>query len=85
MTEVNKQRLFIASCFALITTAFAFAIRAGIMNDLAKTMDMSDTQLGWINFMGAFGFPIATLVGGPLYNSIGPKKLGWVAFGCHFV
>ena len=83
--KVNKQRLFIASCFALITTAFAFAIRAGIMNDLANDFHLTDTQLGWINFMGAFGFPIATLVGGPLYNSIGPKKLGWVALSCHFL
>ncbi len=82
---INKSRLFTASCFALITTAFAFAIRAGIMNDLAKDFQLTDTQLGWINFMGAFGFPIATLVGGPLYNSLGPKKLGWVAFFCHFL
>jgi MFS family permease len=82
---INKNRLFLASCFALITTAFAFAIRAGIMNDLAKDFHLTDTQLGWINFMGAFGFPIATLVGGPLYNSLGPKKLGWVAWTCHFL
>lgn len=80
---INKNRLFIASCFALITTAFAFAIRAGIMNDLAKDFNLNDKQLGWIQFMGLFGFPIATLVGGPLYNSLGPKKLGWVAWICH--
>jgi len=80
---INKNRLFLASCFALITTAFAFGIRAGIMNDLAADFQLNDTQLGWINFMGIFGFPIATLVGGPLYNSLGPKKLGWVAFFCH--
>ncbi|MBK8701899.1 MAG: MFS transporter [Saprospiraceae bacterium] len=85
MNGVNKQRLFIASCFALITTAFAFAIRAGIMNDLAKDFNLTDTQLGWIQFMGAFGFPIATLIGGPLYNSLGPKKLGWIALACHFL
>jgi MFS family permease len=85
MEIINKNRLFLASCFALITTAFAFAIRAGIMNDLTKDFNLTNTQLGWINFMGAFGFPIATLVGGPLYNSIGPKKLGWVAFICHFL
>lgn len=85
MTGVNKQRLFMASCFALITTAFAFAIRAGIMNDLVKEMQLTDTQLGWIGFMGAFGFPIATFVGGPLYNSFGPKKLGYIALACHFV
>ncbi|MFN4086372.1 MAG: MFS transporter [Spirosomataceae bacterium] len=80
---LNKNRLFLASCFALITTAFAFGIRAGIMNDLASDFNLNDTQLGWINFMGIFGFPIATLVGGPLYNTLGPKKLGWVAFFCH--
>ena len=82
---INKQRLFTASCFALITTAFTFGIRAAIMNDLSSEMSMSDTQLGWINFMGVFGFPIATLIGGPLYNSIGPKKLGWIAFFSHIL
>jgi predicted MFS family arabinose efflux permease len=81
--SINRNRLFIGSCFALITTAMAFAIRAGIMNDLAGGFSMSDSQLGWIQFMGTFGFPIATLVGGPLYNSLGPKNLGFIAFFCH--
>lgn len=83
MQEINKPRLFAASCFALITTAFAFAIRAGIMNDLSTSFNLTNTQLGWINFMGAFGFPIATLVGGPLYNTLGPKNLGILAFVTH--
>ena len=81
----NANRLFIASCLALLTTAFAFGIRAGIMNDLVADMNLTDTQLGWINFMGIFGFPIATLVGGPLYNSLGPRKIGNVAFISHIL
>lgn len=84
MDHINKNRLFLGSCFALITTAFAFGIRAGIMNDLVKDMQLNDSQLGWINFMGAFGFPIATLVGGSIYNSLGPKKIGYLAFFSHF-
>lgn len=83
--QINRNRLFIASCFALLTTAFAFGIRAGIMNDLVADMSMTDTQLGWINFMGIFGFPIATLIGGPLYNSLGPKKIGDIAFISHIL
>lgn len=83
--SINRNRLFIASCFALVTTSFAFGIRAGIMNDLVETMKMDDSQLGWINFMGIFGFPIATMIGGPMYNSVGPKKLGWVAFFSHMI
>ncbi|MDV3307528.1 MAG: MFS transporter [Cyclobacteriaceae bacterium] len=82
---INANRLFIASCLALLTTAFAFGIRAGIMNDLVADMSLTDTQLGWINFMGIFGFPIATLVGGPLYNSLGPRRIGNVAFICHIL
>lgn len=85
MDQINKNRLFLGSCFALITTAFAFGIRAGIMNDLVRDMQLNDSQLGWINFMGAFGFPIATLVGGSIYNSLGPKKIGYIAFFSHFI
>ncbi len=83
--EVNKNRLFFGSCFALITTAMAFGIRAGIMNDLTSTLSLSDTEKGWINQMAFLGFPIATLVGGPLYNSLGPKKLGFIAFIAHLL
>ncbi len=82
---VNKNRLFIGSCFALITTAMAFGIRAGIMNDLTNTLSLSDTEKGWINQMAFLGFPIATLIGGPLYNSLGPKKLGLIAFIAHIL
>ncbi|MBK8051880.1 MAG: MFS transporter [Saprospiraceae bacterium] len=85
MEQINRNRLFIASCFALITTAMAFGIRAGIMNDLVKDMQLSDTQLGWINFMGTFGFPIATLVGGSMYNHFGPKKIGYIPSMSHLV
>lgn len=81
--SINKSRLFTASCFALLTTSFAFAIRAGIMSDLQTGLNIDEVGLGWINFMGVFGFPIATLVGGPLYNAIGPKNLGWIAFFSH--
>ena len=84
-TSINRNRLFIGSCFALITTAFAFSLRAGIMNNLASDFQLSDTELGWIAFMGTFGFPIATLVGGPLYNSLGPKNLGYIAFFSHII
>ncbi len=84
-TSINRNRLFIGSCFALITTAFAFSLRAGIMNNLANDFHLTDTQLGWIAFMGTFGFPIATLVGGPLYNSLGPKNLGYIAFFSHII
>lgn len=80
---INKQRLFNASCFALITTAFSFSIRAGILSQLAKDFNLSGEQLGFINSMWFLGFPIAMIVGGLVYHTFGPKNIMMVAFICH--
>ena len=85
MSNINAQRLFTASCFALVTTAFAFAIRAGILGELASKFGLTDTQLGYINQMAILGFPIATMVGGWLYNEFGPKRMMQLALGSHLV
>jgi MFS family permease len=86
MSNLNASRLFTASCFALVTTAFAFAIRAGILNELRDKLGLDGTQLGLINQMVlGIGFPIATIVGGLLYNSLGPKRMVWIAFACHLL
>ncbi len=80
---IQKSRLFNASCFALVTTSMAFAIRAGILGQLGKEFGLSNTELGYVTQMAFLGFPIATIVGGPLYNSLGPKKLIALAFFGH--
>ena len=81
--EINKNRLFLGSCFALITTAFSFSIRAGILPQLAKDFNLSAEQLGFINSMWFLGFPIAMIIGGLVYHTFGPKKIMLTAFVCH--
>lgn len=83
MNQVNPSRLFLASCFALITTAFSFSIRAGILPQLATDFGLTAEQLGFINSMWFFGFPIAMIVGGLVYNTVGPKTIMRVALVCH--
>lgn len=80
---VNQNRLFLGSCFALITTAFSFSIRAGILPQLATDFNLSAEQLGFINSMWFLGFPIAMIVGGLVYHTVGPKKIMMIAFVCH--
>jgi len=80
---VNSSRLFNASCFALITTAFSFGIRAGILTELGEKFSLSGQQLGYINSMAFFGFPIAMIVFGALYNVVGPKRIIYVTFISH--
>lgn len=79
----NKNRLFYASCFALITTAFSFSIRAGILAQLGTELNFTAEQLGFINSMWFLGFPISMLVGGLLYKTIGPKIIMQFAFFAH--
>ncbi len=83
--NVNKSALFNGSCFALITTAFTFSIRAGILPQLGESFGLSAEQLGFINSMWFLGFPIAMIVGGLVYHTFGPKNIMMVAFVCHTV
>jgi len=81
--NVNKRALFNASCFALITTAFTFAIRAGILPELGENFGLSAEQLGFINSMWFLGFPISMILGGLFYHKIGPKIIMQIAFVAH--
>lgn len=81
--QVNERILFWGSCFALITTAFTFAIRAGILPELGDQFGLSAEQLGFINSMWFLGFPISMVLGGIFYNSLGPKRIMQFAFVVH--
>ncbi|MEC3905657.1 MFS transporter [Tamlana sp. 2201CG12-4] len=85
MEQINKNRLFLASCVSLIVTAMTFAIRAGILGQLGADFALSDTELGWVNSMAFLGFPMATIFGGLLYNSLGARKLMIIAFVSHLL
>ena len=83
--NVNKSALFNGSCFALITTAFTFSIRAGILPQLGEAFGLSAEQLGFINSMWFLGFPISMIIGGLVYHTFGPKNIMMVAFVCHSI
>ena len=68
---INANRLFYASCFALITTAFSFSIRAGILTQLGTQLNLDPVQLGHINQMWFLGFPLSMIIGGIFYQQIG--------------
>jgi MFS transporter, putative metabolite:H+ symporter len=85
MNDQNSKRLFYGSCFALITTAFSFSIRAGILPELGRTFELTAQQLGVINSMWFLGFPISMVLGGIFYGTLGPKKIMIFAFFAHMV
>lgn len=81
----NANRLFYGSCFALITTAFSFSIRAGILPQLGEELSLSAEQLGFINSMWFFGFPLSMVVGGLIYHKVGGKAIMQFAFLAHAI
>lgn len=83
--NVNKNALFNGSCFALITTAFTFSIRAGILSQVGDKFGLTAGQLGFINLMFFLGFPISMILGGIFYHSVGPKKIMQIAFLAHTI
>jgi len=81
----TERRLFYGSCFALITTALSFSIRAGILTQLGDDMSFTAQQLGWINSMWFLGFPISMVIGGLIYHTVGAKKIMQFAFFAHAI
>lgn len=83
MEYINRNRLFLASCTALVVTSMTFAIRAGMINPLGVQFGLSNEELGWIASMAFLGFPIAVVIGGLVVDIIGMGRLMVVAFIAH--
>jgi putative MFS transporter len=47
---------------------------------LGTEFNLTAEQLGFINSMWFFGFPLAMIIGGLVYHTIGPKTIMQVAF-----
>lgn len=80
---MNANRLFAASCVALIVTAMSFALRGGAAGDWATEFSLTNEQVGWINGTAFWGFTLAMVVGGPLCDALGMKRIVGIAFLGH--
>lgn len=86
MQDINRGRLFIASCLALVVTAMTFAIRARLETVFGpEGIGLSLEQIG-IAFGPAFwGFTLAMVIGGPLVDALGMKRIVTAAFITHAI
>lgn len=86
MDTINKNRLFLASCLALITTAMTFAIRARLETVFGpEGVGLTLEQIGYAFAPAFFGFTIAMIIGGSLVDLLGIKKITWLAFVTHAI
>lgn len=79
----ERNRLFVASCIALVATAMTFAIRGDILPALGTEFSLSKEQLGTAAGAWAYGFTISIFIGGPLCDLLGMGRLLALAFFMH--
>ena len=82
---MNKNTLFIGSCLALLVTSMTFSIRAETMLEVATDLGLSEKQMAICFGPAFYGFAIATIIGGPLVEFLGMKKIVWAAFIFHIL
>lgn len=81
--SIQRNKLFIASCLALLVTSLSFGIRAGVLNQQGIDFHLNASQLGTIAATAFWGFPLAVIFGGIVVDIIGMKKLLVMAFIFH--
>src|SRR6185436_5623263 len=77
----NSRRLFVASCLALITSAFSFQMRADSGEDFRTTFNLTQEMVGSIMGGHFFGMAVAMLIFSFLCDFLGMGKvlgLAWV-------
>lgn len=86
MEGIRQKRLFTASCLALITTAMTFAIRARLETVFGpEGVGLTLEQIGYTFTPAFWGFTLAMIIGGPLVDTLGIRKITWIAFATHIV
>jgi fucose permease len=83
--NIQRNKLFVASCLALLVTSLSFGIRAGLLNQWGQEFNLSASQLGTISATAFWGFPLAVILGGMVVDIIGMKKLLVMAFIFHLI
>jgi MFS family permease len=81
--NIQRNKLFVASCLGLLVTSLSFGIRAGVLNDQGTQFNLNASQLGTIAATAFWGFPLAVIIGGFIVDIIGMKKLLVMAFIFH--
>ena len=82
---IQREKLFWASCLALLVTSLSFGIRAGMLGTWGTEFNLSATQLGTIAATAFWGFPVAVVIGGMVVDAIGMKRLLMLAFFFHLL
>jgi MFS family permease len=81
---MNPRRLFVASCIALVTSAFSFMIRQNITDPLAADFSLTKQAIGEVMGAAFLGMAVAMICLAPLCDYLGMGRVLALAWVCHF-
>jgi MFS family permease len=81
--RMNPRRLFVASCVALVASAFSFVIRQDVLPAWGATFKLNATQLGVVGGLAFWGMAVSMAIGSFIVDGLGMKKMLGLAFLCH--
>src|SRR6516225_9700384 len=80
---MNARRLFVASCIALITSAFSFQVRQNIADPLALDFSLTKQEVGQVMGAAFLGMAVAMVAIAPLCDFLGMGTVMFMAWMCH--
>lgn len=81
---INKSRLFLGTCFALVPTAASFAIIGDILGPLKAEFILTNYEVGLIGGAALWGMAVSQILLGSLAD-FGMRTLLRIAFACHLL
>jgi fucose permease len=82
---INRYRLFVGICLALVPTGASFALVSNILIQLKTEFILTNYQVGLIGGAALWGMAISLLFIGPMLEGFGLKKATWFAFLGHIL
>lgn len=81
--DIDRDKLFLGICMALLPTAFSFVLVSNILNQLKTEFILTNANVGYIGGAALWGMSISLLTIGPFLEKIGLKKATMGAFLGH--
>ena len=75
MREIDRNRLFTASCVAIATTGIVFSIRGDILDALGREFRLNRYDLGLLLSPAFWGNTVANVIGGSIVDFVGMRRL----------
>ncbi len=75
MSDIDRNRLFTASCVAIATTGVVFSIRGDILDALGTEFRLSRYELGLLLSPAFWGNTVANVIGGSIVDFVGMRRL----------